>query len=412
MTENLRVNGQRLWGSLMDMARIGATPRGGCNRLALTDTDKAARNLFVSWCEDAGCTVTVDQMGNLFATRPGRTSSLPPVLAGSHLDTQPTGGRFDGVYGVLAGLEVLRTLNDAGVQTETPLQVAVWTNEEGVRFSPAMIGSGVWGGAFDLEYGLSRTDRAGVSIGEALDRIGYAGSQPCRAYPLTAAFEVHIEQGPILEKEGLTIGVLTGVQGMNWYDVVLTGQPCHAGPTPMPDRRDPFMALHDILAQLYALADEQAPWARATFGDIHAEPGSRNTVPERLLLAVDLRHPDQRVLDGMDARLRRIVAEAARRVGIEQQILDQWRSPAVAFDDRCVAAVRRAAGMLGYPHRDMVSGAGHDSVYVARVAPTSMIFVPCEGGLSHNEAENALPGDLEAGCNVLLHAMLDRAGKG
>ncbi len=405
----LRINGERLWSSLMEMAQIGATNKGGCNRQALTDEDKAGRDLFVSWCEEAGCRVRVDQMGNIFARRVGRDDSLPPVLAGSHLDTQPTGGKYDGVYGVLAGLEVIRTLNDAGAETNAPLEVVVWTNEEGSRFSPAMIGSGVWGGEFTLNYGLAREDKAGHTLGAELERIGYAGGELCAHFPVKAAFEVHIEQGPILEKEELTIGVLTGVQGMNWYDVVLTGQPCHAGPTPMEDRRDPFRALHPILDGLYRLAELHAPWGRATFGDLRVEPGSRNTVPESLVLAVDLRHPQQSVLDEMDASLRRIVQEAAGAAGVESAVHEEWRSPAVAFDADCIDAVRGSVNKLGYPHMEMVSGAGHDSVYVSRVVPTSMIFVPCEGGLSHNEAENATPDDLTAGCNVLLHAMLDRA---
>ncbi len=395
----------------MDMAQIGATNKGGCNRQALTDEDKAGRDLFVSWCEAAGCKVRVDQMGNVFAHRHGRDDDLPPVLTGSHLDTQPTGGKFDGVYGVLAGLEVIRTLNDAGVETDMPIEVVAWTNEEGARFSPAMIGSGVWCGAFSLDYGLSRQDKAGHTIGAELERIGYAGGEPCSHFPATAAFEVHIEQGPILEKENLTIGVLTGVQGINWYDIVLTGQPCHAGPTPMTDRKDPFRALHQILDDLYRLTDLHAPWGRATFGDMRVQPGSRNTVPESVVLAVDLRHPQQSVLDEMDASLRKIVEKSAAAAGVESTVLDEWQSPAVAFDPGCINAVRESVTRLGYPHMEMVSGAGHDSVYVSRVVPTSMIFVPCAGGLSHNEAESATPDDLAAGCNVLLHAILHRASR-
>ncbi|AOS96402.1 N-carbamoyl-L-amino acid hydrolase [Microbulbifer aggregans] len=408
-TSQARVNGQRLWDALMEMATIGATDKGGCNRQALTDLDKQGRDLFVQWCKDAGCSIDVDSMGNIFARRPGRNPDLPPVLTGSHLDTQPTGGKFDGVYGVLAGLEVVRTLNDAGIETEAPLEVAVWTNEEGARFSPAMIGSGVWSGNFDQDYAYARTDKAGKTFGEELERIGYRGQTPAQARPLAAAFEVHIEQGPILEAEEKQVGVLSGVQGMYWYDLTLTGQPCHAGPSPMEGRRDPFMALHRILDRLYKLAAEFGPWARATFGDIRAEPGSRNTVPERLVLAVDLRHPDQEVLDTMDRRFREIAAEIAAETRVEAAIRDEWRSPAVAFDSRCVEAVRASVAELGYSNKEMVSGAGHDSVYISRVAPTGMIFVPCEKGLSHNEAENADPADLGAGANVLLHAMLKMA---
>ncbi|UHQ54029.1 Zn-dependent hydrolase [Microbulbifer sp. YPW16] len=411
MTDNskIRVDGQRLWDSLMAMAAIGATDKGGCNRQALTDLDKQGRDLFVQWCRDAGCSVDIDSMGNIFARRPGSNPDLPPVLTGSHLDTQPTGGKFDGVYGVLAGLEVMRALNDAGIETAAPLEVAVWTNEEGARFSPAMIGSGVWSGNFEQDYAYARTDKEGKAFGDELQRIGYRGPTPARARPLTAAFEVHIEQGPILEAEEKQIGVLSGVQGMYWYDLTLTGQPCHAGPSPMEGRRDPFMALHRVLDRLYRLAEEFAPWARVTFGDIRAEPGSRNTVPEKLVLAVDLRHPEQEVLDEIDRRFREITAEIAADTGVEAEIRDEWRSPAVAFAPPCVEAVRAAVAELGYSNKEMVSGAGHDSVYVSRVAPTGMIFVPCEKGLSHNEAENAEPVDLEAGANVLLHAMLKMA---
>lgn len=406
----VRINGQRLWQSLMAMAEIGATAKGGCNRQALTDEDKQGRDLFVSWCTKAGCTIRVDQMGNIFARRAGKNNDIPPVIAGSHLDTQPTGGKFDGVYGVLSGLEVIRSLNDAGIETDSPIEAVCWTNEEGARFSPAMIGSGVWAGEFDLDYAHSRSNKEGRSIVEELKRIGYIGNEDCKATNITAAFEVHIEQGPILENEKLQIGVLTGVQGMRWYDLIIEGQPCHAGPTPMEVRRDPFMGLHRILAGLYKLAEAYAPWARVTFGDIKAEPGSRNTVPEKLTVAVDMRHPDQKVLEAMDKAMREIVKHECDSLKLGGMIKDEWISPPIKFDNKCVNAVQQAVDLLGYSHMQMVSGAGHDSVYVSRVAPTSMIFVPCEKGLSHNEAENARLEDLEAGCNVLLHAMLDQAG--
>ena len=412
MTSSLRIDGERLWDSIMEVAQVGGTERGGCNRQALTDGDAVVRGMFTAWCEQAGMAVRVDQMGNMFARRDGNNSELPPVVAGSHLDTQPTGGKFDGIFGVLGALEVIRTLNDAGITTEAPLEVVNWTNEEGARFSPAMIGSGVWAGAFDLPYGHNRTDKEGTTIGEELQRLGFAGSEPCQPFAIRAAFEMHIEQGPVLENEELTIGVVTGVQGMRWYDVKLFGQPVHAGTTPMDVRRDPFSGLQLILARLYSLSEKFSPEARVTFGDISVSPGARNTVPEELTLAVDLRHPDDRVLAQMDAAFREIVAEESKRCGLDSEVIDEWHSPAVAFDEDCITAVGSAVEMLGYPHRNMVSGAGHDAVYVARVAPTSMIFVPCAGGISHNEAESATPADLEAGCNVLLHAMLERAHAG
>ena len=410
MPSNQRINGGRLWESLMTMAEIGATAKGGCNRQALTDDDKTGRDLFVSWCREAGCTIRYDQMGNIFARRAGRNDTLAPVITGSHLDTQPTGGKFDGVYGVLAGLEVVRTLNDGDIATDTPVEVVVWTNEEGARFSPAMIGSGVWAGEFDLQHAHAIPDKEGATLGGELDRIGYLGDEPAAHFPVQAAFEVHIEQGPILEQENLQIGIVSGVQGMRWYDLTIEGQPCHAGPTPMESRHDPFQGICAVIDQLYALAKEHGPWARATFGDIKAEPGSRNTVPERVVLSVDLRHPDQDTLDQIDASFRTIVSATCERLGLTGSVRDEWNSPAVQFDAQCIDAVRNATQMLDYSSMEMFSGAGHDSVYVSRVAPASMIFVPCEGGLSHNEAENATPDDLEAGCNVLLHAIMDRAG--
>ena len=409
MTTNIRVNGQRLWDSLMQMAQIGATQRGGCNRQALTDEDKQGRDLFANWCRDAGCAVSVDEMGNMFARRPGRNPDALPVITGSHLDTQPTGGKFDGVYGVLAGLEVLRTLDDAGFETDAPLEVAVWTNEEGARFAPAMVGSGVWAGEMERDEVYAIEDKAGKRFVEELERIGYRGDLPAQPRPIRAAFEAHIEQGPILEAEALQIGILTGVQGARWYDLTIEGQPVHAGPTPMEVRRDPFMGTLPILEYCYELAAQYAPWGRATFGDIKAEPGSRNTVPERLIVNVDLRHPDSAVLDEMDHLFRAFVVETCRAKNLQGRVEELWHMPVTEFDPDCVDAVRSATAELGYSCMEMVSGAGHDALYLAKVAPTSMIFVPCKDGVSHNEAEDAKPEDLEAGCNVLLHAMLKMA---
>jgi len=402
----LRVNRQRLWDSIMAMAEVGPGLEGGSRRLALTDEDRDGRDLFVKWCREAGCSISIDDMGNIFARRKGTDNTLPPVVAGSHLDTQPTGGKFDGVYGVLAGLEVLRTLNDAKVVTDAPLEVAVWTNEEGSRYAPAMIGSGVWSGVLDIAKAYAAVDKAGKSLGSELERIGYRGAEPACARPLKAAFEVHIEQGPILEQEERQIGVLSGIQGLRWYDLILDGEACHAGPSPMETRRDPFMAAAPIIAACYRLAAAHGPWGRATFGDIRAEPGSRNTVPERLVINVDLRHPDAGQLDQMDQEFRALVARECEQYRIEHQVNEIWHMPVTSFAPHCVQAVREATDMLGFSNMDMVSGAGHDSLYIATVAPTGMIFVPCENGISHNEIENAKIEDLEAGCNVLLHAML------
>lgn len=409
MNTLLHINGVRLWQSLMRMATIGGTEKGGCNRQALTDLDKQARDLFIEWAQAEGCSVRIDTMGNVFVRRSGKDDSLPPVMTGSHIDTQPTGGKFDGVYGVLAGLEVIRSLNEQNIETRAPIEACIWTNEEGARFSPAMVGSGVWCGEFDLDYGHARTDKQGLSIGQELKRIGYLGDSACAPSAVKGFFEVHIEQGPVLENEALQIGIVNGVQGMNWYDLIITGKPVHAGPTPMESRQDPFMGLHQIVDKLYKLAENHGPQSRVTFGDIKAVPGSRNTVPEQLILAVDLRNPDQSVLDEMDKAFRQISKDTCEQLGLVCDIKDEWRSPAVVFDKDCVSAVRDATRQLGYSHKDMFSGAGHDSVYVSRVAPASMIFIPCKDGISHNEAEDAKPEDIEAGCNVLLNAMVTLA---
>ena len=407
-TDHLRVNGKRLWNRLMAMAEIGATKKGGCNRQALTSLDKEGRKLFIQWCEDAGCTAKWDAIGNLFIRRSGMNNDLPAVMTGSHLDTQPTGGKFDGVYGVLAGLEVIESLNDHDLKTEHPIEIVAWTNEEGVRFSPAMMGSGVFSGVFDLHEMLAVTDKTNTTVEKALKDIDFVGSYETNEKQIKASFEVHIEQGPILEQEKKQIGVVLGIQGIRWYDLTIVGQPVHAGPTPMEYRRDPVKVVSKIVDQLFLLAEKYGPWARVTFGDINATPGSRNTVPETVTIAVDLRNPDQEALDQMDKEFRSIVTANIYQ-GMLSDIRDEWNLPAVEFDESCVESVESSVQMLGYSYKKMVSGAGHDSGYVSRVAPTSMIFVPCEEGISHNEAENAKPEDLEAGCNVLFHSMLKMA---
>ena len=409
MTSPIRINGERLWSSLMSLAAIGGTERGGCNRQALTDEDKVARDLFVSWARSLGCVVSVDAVGNIFAARAGTDAGLPPVLMGSHLDTQATGGRFDGVYGVMAGLEVLRTLADNRIATRRTIEVASWTNEEGCRFAPAMLGSGVVAGTYSLDYAYERKDKAGRTFLGELERIGYRGVVPARRRPFHALFEAHIEQGPILENSATTIGVVTGIQGAYWLDVTLEGVACHAGPTPMEMRRDPWRAACPIIDGAFALAADNAPWARATIGDVKALPGSRNTVPEKLVISVDLRHPDAQVLGNLVASFRSLVESAASRYGIRSGIEQVWHMPPTAFDRRLVDLVESAAADLDLSHQRMVSGAGHDSLHTAQFAPTAMIFVPCAGGLSHNEAEEASPADLVAGANVLLHAVLAAA---
>ena len=411
--QNLGINGDRLWQSLMEMAKIGATEKGGVCRLALSDLDKAGRQLFIRWCEQAGCTVSVDRMGNIFARRPGRNPKLAPVLAGSHLDTQPTGGRFDGVYGVLAGLEVIRTLNDLDYATEAPIEVVCWTNEEGSRFSPPMVGSGVFAGVFDLAYALERPDNVtGVKLGAELERIGFAGPGPVGGREVAAYFEAHIEQGPILEDQQKPVGVVTGAQGQRWYEITVTGQEAHAGPTPMRKRRDALVGSARMIDAVNRIGLAHSPHACATVGFVQVSPNSRNTIPGRVFFTVDFRHPEDAVLTHMDKELRAACAEIAGTTGLEVEVKEFWYFPPTPFDKSCVASVRKATETLGYPHMDIISGAGHDAVYMARVAPTAMIFVPCVGGISHNEIEDAKPEDLAKGCAVLLNAVLERANVG
>ena len=408
---DLRINGERLWASLMEMAKIGATPKGGVCRLALTDLDKQGRDLFVQWCKDAGCTVKVDKMGNIFARRPGRNDALAPVGTGSHLDSQPTGGRFDGVYGVLAGLEVIRTLNDHGIETERPVEASVWTNEEGSRFAPAMVASGVYAGVFSLDYGLSRADVDGKTMGDELVRIGYAGAEPVGGRPVHAFFETHIEQGPILEAEGQTIGVVTDAQGQRWYELTLIGQESHAGPTPMPVRRDALLGAAKVIQLVNEIGLAHAPLAVSTVGMIDSHPNSRNVIPGKVFLTVDFRCPDNAQLTQMDAELRAGIAAIAEAGRLEHELKQIFQYDCVHFDESCVEMVRAGAKRLGYATRDIVSGAGHDACYMSKVTPTAMIFVPCIGGISHNEIEDAKPEWIEAGGNVLLQAVLAKANE-
>ena len=403
----LRIDGDRLWQSLMELARIGATPKGGVKRLTLTDTDREARDLFARWAREAGLEVAVDGIGNMFARRAGSDPSLPPVAMGSHLDSQPSGGKFDGAYGVMAGLEVMRTLNDAGVQTRAPLEVVSWTNEEGSRFTPVMMGSGVYAGVFPLEHVLEQMDVGGATVEGALRSIGYAGTAP--PHRLGGYFEAHIEQGPVLEDTNTTIGVVQGALGQRWFDAVISGQDAHAGPTPMELRKDALIAASRLVLEVNRIALAFPDYARGTVGSMQVKPNSRNVVPGEVRMSVEFRNQKDDTLTAMVAALRQSLKtiEAECRVAIE--LTEVTYFPPCHFDPASVGAVRDAAQGLGYSHRDIVSGAGHDAVYVARVAPTAMIFVPCEGGISHNEIENATPQDLAAGCNVLLHAALARA---
>ena len=402
---NLRIDGARLWGELMETAAIGATPKGGLCRLTLTDLDRQVRDWFKTRAEALGCTVTVDSMGAMFARRPGR-ADVPPIAMGSHLDTQPTGGKFDGVLGVLAALEALRTMVEAGYETYAPITVVNWTNEEGSRFTPAMLASGTYARVFERDWAAARRDRAGVAFGEALEAIGYRGSEPCGARPLSAFFELHIEQGPILEAEGKEIGAVTGVQGMRWYELTVTGQDAHTGATPMRLRKNALVGAARVVEAIEQIAHQHAPLAVGTVGSMEVKPNSPNVVPGEVFFTVDLRHPEATTLEAMEQIFLREVDNVCRPLGLEVKLAKIWDQPPVRFDAACVDAVRQAAKDAGYSVRDMVSGAGHDSAYVARVAPTAMIFVPCRGGISHNEAEFTSQEQCARGAQVLLQAVL------
>lgn len=408
--ENLRINGQRLWDSLMELAQIGATPKGGVCRLTLTDLDKQGRDLVTRWAREAGMTVTIDKIGNGFMRRPGRNNNLPPIMTGSHIDTQPTGGKFDGNYGVLAGIEVVRTLNDHGIETEAPIEVAFWTNEEGSRFVPVMMGSGVFAKAFTLEHAYAATDTEGKTVKGELERIGYIGDQEPGDHPIGAYFETHIEQGPVLEDNDKTIGVVSGVLGIRWFDCTVTGMEAHAGPTPMALRKDAMLAATRIMQDVVAAAHRHPPHGRGTVGMVQVFPNSRNVIPGRVKFSIDLRNSTDELVDAMAAEVKAFADQVAKEHGVQVHIEMVSSYPAQLFQPECVEAVGRAAAKLGYSHMPAVSGAGHDAVYMAKLAPSGMIFIPCKDGISHNEIEDAKPEHIEAGCNVLLHAMLERAG--
>jgi N-carbamoyl-L-amino-acid hydrolase len=407
----LRVNGERLWATLMQMAEIGPGIEGGCNRQALTDDDKRGRDQFVAWTKELGCSISIDEVGNIFARRAGRDANTAPVLVGSHLDTQRTGGKFDGVYGVLAGIELLRTLNEQGIATHRPIDLAVWTNEEGCRFAPAMLGSGVVSGVYSKTDAYSQTDKSGLTFEAELKRIGYCGDRPAAPTELSAAFELHIEQGPVLERNGKTIGVVTGIQGAVWLDVTVKGASAHAGTTPMPMRRDPWPAATNIIQQSLKLTQDYAPNGLCTIGTIQASPGARNTVPTTLRFSIDLRNPDAATLEEMTAKVKALAEKACADHGLELTFEQIWKMEPTPFASELIDIVDRAAETLGLSRQKIFSGAGHDALHVAQFAPTTMIFIPSINGLSHNEAEHSTPEDITAGANVLLHAVLEVANR-
>ena len=403
----LQINPDRLWQSLMDLACIGATEKGGVRRLTLTDLDRQGRDLFVRWCTEAGMSVEVDGIGNIFGRRAGTVEGTLPVTVGSHLDSQPSGGKFDGAYGVMAGLEIVHTLNDAGVRTRMPIEVAAWTNEEGSRFVPTMMGSGVYAGVYPLAYALAQVDSDGVSVREALQSTGYAGA--ANSHALGAYFEAHIEQGPVLEQTQTTIGVVLGALGQRWFDVAITGQDSHAGPTPMETRKDALLAASRLVIEVNRIATTFPDYARGTVGSLQVKPNSRNVVPGEVRMTVDFRNAKDATLTSMVEALKRCIATVAADCRVAIDINEVVYFAPSEFAPDLVESVRAGSRQFGYSHRDIVSGAAHDAVYMARIAPTAMVFVPCEGGISHNEFENARREDLAAGCNVLLHAVLARA---
>lgn len=401
--DTIQINQPRLLKFIQDMAQIGAGKHGGCNRQALTDEDRIGRKLFLDWCHAIGGSERLDSMGNLFVRFEGQQPDLAPVLMGSHLDTQPTGGKFDGVYGVLAALEVMTSLHDHAIKLTHPVEIVVWSNEEGARFSPAMSGSGVFAGKLSQSDIYRSQDANGITYLQALTDSQQMGSQPCEAFPFKAALELHIEQGPILEAKHKTIGVVSGVQGMNWYQITLSGDSVHAGPTPMSMRNDPVQALHVLLSQLFGKMTAYGDDARITVGKIATYPSAPNTVPEQVVFTLDLRHPNQQILDEM-SRVALDVCRSCEPVSSQVEVL--WQSPAVQFDSRCIEVIQSAADILGMDSMSIVSGAGHDSVYLSSVGPTGMIFVPCKDGISHNEKEHVDTEFLIAGTNVLLHSLI------
>ncbi|MES2073595.1 MAG: Zn-dependent hydrolase [Pseudomonadota bacterium] len=407
--DNLKINGPRLWQSLMELAQIGATPKGGVKRLALTDLDKQGRDLVTGWAREAGLSVTIDQIGNVFMRREGKNNALPPIVSGSHIDTQPTGGKFDGNYGVLAALEVVRTLNDHQIQTEAPIEVAFWTNEEGSRFVPVMMGSGVFCGAFTLEHAYAAKDVDGKSVQDELSRIGYLGQQVPGQHPIGAYFETHIEQGPVLEDADKVIGVVPAVMGLSWYDCVVTGMEAHAGPTPMHLRKDALQVATKIMQEVVNIGNRYPPYGRGTVGMVQVFPNSRNVIPGEVKFSIDLRNVNDELLNTMHEEILAFVDQTSKASGLGITVERVSYYPPCPFHPECVDAVRNATAKLGYSTMDVVSGAGHDAIYAARLAPAGMIFVPCKDGISHNEVEDAKSEHLEAGCNVLLHAMLERA---
>ena len=407
--KNFRVNGDRLWESIMEMAQIGPGVAGGNNRQTLTDDDAKGRELFKSWCEKEGLAMGLDTMGNMFARREGTDPNALPVMVGSHLDTQPTGGKYDGVLGVLGGLEIIRTLNDLDIKTKHPIEIVNWTNEEGTRFAPPMLSSGVFASMHTEEWAYNREDSEGKKFGDELKRIGWRGEEPVGERKLHAFYELHIEQGPILEDENVDIGVVTHGQGLNWLQVTLVGKESHTGSTPMPKRVNAGLGMARITQLVDEIALSHAPHAVGAIGHIDVYPNSRNIIPGKVVFTVDFRHPNKEVIQDMEDRMRKGAADIADKIGLTMDIEKVGNFDPVEFDKDCVEKVRDAAKTLGYSHMNIVSGAGHDACWINRVAPTAMIMCPCVDGLSHNEAEEITKEWSTAGADVLFHAVVNTA---
>ena len=407
--KNFRVNGDRLWESIMEMAKIGPGVAGGNNRQTLTDDDAKGRELFKSWCEKEGLAMGLDTMGNMFARRAGTDPNALPVMVGSHLDTQPTGGKYDGVLGVLGGLEIIRTLNDLDIKTKHPIEIVNWTNEEGTRFAPPMLSSGVFASMHTEEWAYNREDSEGKKFGDELKRIGWRGEEPVGERKLHAFYELHIEQGPILEDENVDIGVVTHGQGLNWLQVTLVGKESHTGSTPMPKRVNAGLGMARITQLVDEIALSHAPHAVGAIGHIDVYPNSRNIIPGKVVFTVDFRHPNKEVIQDMEDRMRKGAADIAEKIGLTMDIDKVGNFDPVEFDKDCVEKVRDAAKILGYSHMNIVSGAGHDACWINRVAPTAMIMCPCVDGLSHNEAEEITKEWSTAGADVLFHAVVNTA---